>query len=364
MGDTTDTPPAARILVPAGAADLTAGWLTTALAAHSGGARVADVTAQRIGHGMVADSIRLSVTWDRDTTAPTRYVAKVPAAAQDSRDAAAATSTYLREAAFYNELAGTVDVHRPPCYLALHDPATNDYVVLLGDLAPAEAGDQIAGCTVDEAAAVIPELVALHSPRWADATLLDLPWLDRPGTSSGEDTKQFVTTLVPAFVERYADTVEPSAMELIERFVPRLDEYLDDRPEPWTVVHGDFRLDNLLFGGERVAVLDWQTVRIGPAMSDIAYFIGSALQPSDRRAHEEMLVRDYHDRMRVAGVALEWDDCWAGYRLSGFDGLLMGMLASMLVARTERGDEMFMAMVNRHGRQLLDLDAEALIGAR
>ena len=65
--------------------------------------------------------------------------------------------------------------------------------------------------------------------------------------------------------------------------------------------------------------------------------------------------------MRAAGVDLDWDDCWAGYRLRGFDGLLMGILASMLVTRTDRGDDMFMAMVNRHGHQLLDLEAEELI---
>ncbi len=70
---------------------------------------------------------------------------------------------------------------------------------------------------------------------------------------------------------------------------------------PWTVVHGDFRLDNLMFGGERVAVLDWQTVRLGPAMSDVAYFIGSALQPDDRRSNEESLVREYHAALVAAG---------------------------------------------------------------
>lgn len=353
-----------RIAIPTGASDLTAQWLTVALATRSGGAPVESVTQQRIGNGMVADSIRLAVTWGGPTDAPVHYVAKVPAAADDSRAAAAATGTYLREAAFYNELAGSVDVHRPTCHLALHDPLTNDYVVLLDDLAPAEAGDQIAGCSVDEAATVIPELVALHAPRWADRSLLDLSWMDRPGVSGSEETKQFVSMLVPGFVDRYSSTVDPSTLELIERFVPRLADYIDDRPEPWTVVHGDFRLDNLLFGGPRVAVLDWQTVRIGPAMSDVAYFIGSALQPGDRASSEEGLVRDYHARMAAAGVRMSWEECWNGYRLSGFDGLLMGILASMLVTRTVRGDEMFTAMVNRHGCQLLDLDAEALIGSR
>ncbi len=345
---------------PTGAVDLTPEWLTAALADVADGAVVGDVEARKIGTGQVADSVRLTLTWDRPTSAPTAVVAKVPAAAEDSRAAAAATRTYLREAAFYQELADTVGVHRPHCWYAAHDPVTDDYAVLLADLAPAEQGDQITGCTVDEAASVIPELAALHAPRWGDAALLDIDWLDRPTGERSAESEAFFGVLAAGFTERYDDRVEPEVATLIERLLPRLPEYQANAPEPWTVVHGDFRLDNLLFGGDRVAVLDWQTVRLGPSMSDVAYFLGSALQPADRAAHEESLVRDYHARMTAAGVDLSWDDCWSGYRLRGIDGLLMGIFASMLVTRTDRGDDMFMAMVNRHGRQLLDLEAERL----
>jgi hypothetical protein len=39
----------------------------------------------------------------------------------------------------------------------------------------------------------------------------------------------------------------------------------------------------------------------------------------------------------------------------------MAIVASMVVRRTERGDEMFVAMAERHGRHALDVDAEALL---
>ena len=66
--------------------------------------------------------------------------------------------------------------------------------------------------------------------------------------------------------------------------------------------------------------------------------------------------------MAAAGVAdLSFDTCWEGYRRHAFAGLIMAIGASMLVTRTDRGDEMFMAMANRHGRHALDVDAEALI---
>ncbi|MEZ5258269.1 MAG: aminoglycoside phosphotransferase family protein [Ilumatobacteraceae bacterium] len=61
-------------------------------------------------------------------------------------------------------------------------------------------------------------------------------------------------------------------------------------PDPvLTVVHGDYRLDNLLFGppgsATPLAVVDWQTVSYGSPMNDVAYFLGAGLQIEDRREH-------------------------------------------------------------------------------
>jgi ABC-type thiamine transport system substrate-binding protein len=82
----------------------------------------------------------------------------------------------------------------------------------------------------------------------------------------------------------------------------------------------------------------------------------------DRRAHEGALVRDYHRRLRSAGVAgYGWDECWLAYRRGTWAGLVMAVAASMLVERTARGDEMFLTMAHRHARHVLDLEAAALL---
>ena len=123
-------------MVPRGADDVDATGCSAALAPVAGGARVVGVDQQRIGNGMVADSLRLSITWDRDTAAPSSIVAKVPAAEEINRITAAATRTYLLEATFYRELADTLAVCRPACHHAAFDAVTGNYVVLLEDLAP------------------------------------------------------------------------------------------------------------------------------------------------------------------------------------------------------------------------------------
>src|SRR5262249_42931614 len=136
--------------------------------------------------------------------------------------------------------------------------------------------------------------------------------------------------------------------------------------EPSTVVHGDYRLDNLLFGepdsGTPIAVVDWQLAAHAPALPDVAYFIGAGLHANDRRAHEGDLVRRYHDGLLATGVAGSgWDRCWSDYCRGTYAGFVMAVAASMLVERTERGDEMFLTMAHRHARHALDLDAAALL---
>jgi aminoglycoside phosphotransferase (APT) family kinase protein len=166
-----------------------------------------------------------------------------------------------------------------------------------------------------------------------------------------------VPTLFPGFVDRYRDRLDPGVLALSEQLMEALGRYLTERAGPWTIIHGDFRLDNLLFGRPRVTVVDWQTIKVGPGLSDVAYFIGSALLPEARRRHEHGLVQAYHEHLAHGGVEVAWDDCWAGYRRYSFDGLVMGIAASMLVAQSARSDDMFMAMVNRHARQAWDLGA-------
>ena len=190
----------ARADVVDGVAGLTPAWLTEALAPVTGGAEVIDVAVAPIGTGQVADTVRLSPTYRPGGAGPATLVAKVPSSSETSRAAALATRTYEIEAGFYRDLAEGLPVRAPRCFHAAHDPATDAYVVLLEDVAPAEQGDQITGCTVDEAAAAIDELAHLHAPRWGDPTLAELAWLDRGTEENLRGMALLVQTLVPGFL--------------------------------------------------------------------------------------------------------------------------------------------------------------------
>ncbi|GAA3221660.1 phosphotransferase [Actinocorallia longicatena] len=343
------------------AADLTAEWLTDVLAPHLDGAEITAVTARPVGTGQVSDSLRLHLTYDRPAPLAATIIAKIPAAAEASRAAAKAVRTYEVEASFYAQIAGTLDASVPACYFSAYDAEDDRYVVLLDDLAPAEPGDQIAGITPEEAAAAVDEMAVLHATGWNDPDLAALPWLNRNDAEASAFTAAMVTVLYDEFKARYASRLEPQVIELIERFLPSLGNYLVQEAAASTLAHGDFRADNLLFGGARPVILDWQTCAFGPGGGDLAYFLGSSLPVQARRDHEEALVRRHHSGLTARGVSVSWDDCWDAYRRYAFHGVIMGIGASTLVERTARGDDMFCTMITRHAHHALDLDALSLL---
>ncbi|HEX7167561.1 MAG TPA: phosphotransferase [Acidimicrobiales bacterium] len=349
--------------IPTGAGDLTPEWFTAALAGGvARNARVVAIEMAAVGTGQIADSVRVALTWEPPGAGPATLVTKVTSASETSRGAAMATRTYEVEVGFYTDLASDLPVHAPRCHWAGHDPATGAYAVVLDDMAPAVAGDQVAGCSVDEAALALDEAALLHGARWGDAELSKLSWLDRGGLAASEGLVGFVQSLLPGFLDRYGDRLSPGVVDLCGRVPDVVAAAAAYDPGPRTVVHNDFRNDNLLFGGDRVCVLDWQTVSLGPALIDVSYFLGGSLLTDDRREHEATLVRRYREQLVGQGVDLSWDACWDGYRRYTLAGLVMAIIASMLVVRTDRGDAMFVAMADRAGMHAIDLETEALVG--
>ena len=74
---------------------------------------------------------------------------------------------------------------------------------------------------------------------------------------------------------------------------------------PWTLVHGDFRLDNLAFDGgasDSLIVFDWQVVGRGRGARDIAYFIWRVQAGDGPDGVRARLLERYHSTLRANGV--------------------------------------------------------------
>jgi len=329
---------------------------------HTG--RVHAVTTTPIGTGQMAHSVRIAIDYGGPSDGPASVVGKFPSADERSRAVGRSLRAYEIEVGFYRELAATVGVRAPECYVAGFDPDSHAFALLLEDLAPAEAGDQLDGCGADLAARVLSEAVRYHAPRWGDPSLERLAWLNRSSPGAAARMAELVRSLLPGFVERFGPSLEASTLEGLALGVEHVEDWWHGPGGARTLVHGDLRLDNLLLDATRgtVAVVDWQTLALGNGVADVSYFVGGNLLPDERPGVEPDLVRGYHAELVAAGVELAWDECWRLYRHGTWYGAFLGVVASMLVEQTERGDRMFTTDVERHVRHAIELDAVDVIG--
>lgn len=318
------------------------------------GAEVADASWTPLGTGQMCDSLRVQVTWAGDPDLPSSFVVKLPAADPTSRSTAAMMRSYEKEVRFYEQLAAGLPVRTPRCWASRFDPQTHDFVLVLEDLAPAEPGDQLAGCSVELAEAAVQQLVALHAPRWGDPALGELDWLVGDEAGSRALMTQLLPSLWAGFTARYGTDVPPHVTTAGDLVFGRIESYLAPRPGLRTVTHGDFRLDNLLLHGPTVTVVDWQTCALGHGAADVAYFLGAGLLPDARREAEADLLAAW-----AKGVGAT--DVEEHYRHGTWAGLVMAVGASMMVQQTERGDRMFLAMAARHAQHALDCDADQVL---
>lgn len=358
--------------IPAAITDITPEWLTQVWRHLGHEAAVAGLNSRRIGTGQTALSQRLVIDYaQRNEGLPESLIAKLIHPEPASRTAGQQMGSYAREYGFYTTILPTVRVPAPRCWHAAIDVETADFVLLLEDMAPAQQGDQIAGCDETTARRAVEAIAGLHAPRWGDATLREYRFLAGVGEGIGDPSsvppEQFAQ-FWQAFLGRYGERLGADIVGVGEGLARHFGNWARPYPGPRTITHGDFRLDNILIdhanAARPITVVDWQTAGHGCGTSDVAYFLGAGLLPETRRRHERDLLRAYHEALRAGGVRdYGFEQLWRDYSWYSYSGFVMAVVASVVVAQTERGDEMFMAMAQRHGQHALDLGAEQLIAA-
>jgi hypothetical protein len=341
---------------------VTPAWMTAVLrrAGLLRSARITDFTWAAVGAGMLGDSIRFQLRYDRDEGAPASVVGKFASSDPVSRATGVDFSLYLTEVRFYQEIAATVAVRAPACHFAAIDTATGDFVVILEDLGSARQGNQLVGCSIADAEQAMIQGAALHGPRWKDPALASIGWLTDRGAG-----RQLLVDGMPAFIaefhRRYDGILEPEYMAVADRYAGMCTRFFDVEYRSLTLAHVDFRLDNMLFdarsGAVPLAVLDWQSVSLSAGMLDIAYFLGAGISVADRRANERDLLQLYREELRRHGVRdYGWDELWRDYRVTAFQGVSTAIFASAATKRTDRGDAMFLAIARGACAQVIDSD--------
>jgi len=338
--------------------DLSPSWLTDAFQRAGFAATVRDVAVTPIGTGQMANSFRLQPTYDGDRgSAPETVVIKLAAGDLAARQRVA--DGFRKEVGFYAELVQTVDVRVPRCWHWAITEDGIDFTLLLEDIRAARPGVQVDGCSIEQAKSAVVNLAALHAPRWNDSALFDLEFVARPDEESASFLGDILVTATEQFIERF-DVLDEAEIETLRQSALAIGNWVLARPTPFSVTHGDYRLDNLMFStsGPEVVALDWQTTNAGPPARDLSYFLGTSLETELRRAHEESLVEAYHEELERRGVTgYTAAECFDDYRLGQLQGPLITVLGAIYATaeRSQRAEEMFASMAKRSCAAIADL---------
>lgn len=119
--------------------------------------------------------------------------------------------------------------------------------------------------------AAITTLADLHRVDWRAA---GLEGIGRP--------EGFLERQVEGWITRYRNARTPDVPDA-EALMESLRDDLPESPAP-TVIHNDFKLNNLLFDPATLAVtavLDWEMATVGDPLFDLAIFLGYWVDPDD-----------------------------------------------------------------------------------
>jgi len=359
MADTSDSHPARPVVERPD--QLTPGWFSDVLSSDGSPAVVDRVTAEEVGTGQMSVTlrVRLEATGARSRTVITKLARPEIAAGPLARAA------YAKEVAFYTELAPGLPVRTPRCHHAAIADDASSFTLVLDDLAESRPGDQIEGCPVPAAEAAVANLAALHGPTWCDEDIADLPWLSGDPSLTAEALAPVLELAVDQFGDRFAAELTAGERVVLDASRRVLAGWMVAPAPTFAVVHGDYRLDNLLFATDdpgQVAAVDWQTVAIAQPGRDLAYFLGTCLSADDRRRHERDLIAGYHGHLTAHGVDdYPLEQCIDDYRAGMLHGPLIILLGRLTATTTERGDEMFLAMWRRCSAAITELGTLELL---
>ena len=289
-------------------------WLTEALRANGAlprgsTAHVEAATALGDGSGWMCEVARLDLHITGDAgRVPESLVIKIPVDDAAVREMLAPARLYEREGRFFQQAAAELDDHVPACFLVMEEPDDGIHVLLIEHFEGGRFGDQRAGCSPAEAEQALRTLARLHARFWESPQLDTFDWLPAinfEGNTMGPDLYRMS---IDAFRDRFGHLLDPANRTITDTVADHGLHLLDTLAEPPnTLIHFDFRLDNLYFSdpgtdAPPVRMIDFQTVSRANPGYDLGYFLTQSLEPEVRREHEDDLLAAYIDELAACGV--------------------------------------------------------------
>ncbi len=310
--------------IPTSIADIDAAWMADAL-----GQPITAVDNELIGEGIgVTSAVYRSTLTGGDVDS---VVVKLPALAEEAVFTSTVLRMYIREVRFFDHLAQSSPIRVPQGYHGAVDEETSHFVQVMEDMGTMRIVDQNVGMTIDDAKQAVDELALWHAAYWGQADELvergDIVCLSDP---------IYPAILPMVFAEGWEKvTAEMTVDPVIQAVGPSWSSWMPDTLQrlaasPNTVLHGDYRADNILFDQDgSVVLLDFQLLGRGSASYDLAYFVTQSLAPDVAATHETALFNRWRDGLVAAGVP-EGDTAslWDQYREAALFCLVYPIVAA------------------------------------
>lgn len=311
------------------------------------------------GTGMMADLSRLSLGYDGDQgSAPNTLIAKFASANETNRGVAMSFHLPERETRYAAELDPQTEAVTPRTYCSILEG--DRFLIMMEDLTDYDVGSQVEGATLRQTELAIDELAKLHSAFWCKVD--DLAWV--PGIANSYHADNMRNGAIAGWdnmVELFH--VPDQINQYRDRFLDAIPALQGERmAAPLTLVHGDFRMENLLYGNQvdhhEVVVLDWQGPLLARGMFDVALFLGQSTKVEVRQQSERELLERYLEGLLSRGVTgVDMDFLWDDYlRCTLYDWVYTAVVAGTLDASNETAFRWMAKMVERQVAASEDLE--------
>ena len=354
--------------------ELTSEWLEAALKSSgslpaAGGIASVERRPIGVGVGMLGLIEVVTPTYTGDTgNAPKSVVVKYPTEVEGNLAVATTFDVYEREVMFYKLLGSKAGLRLPKLYFAESHSAAS-FIMVMEDLSGYELGDQVTGCSIDQAKLSIIEMAKLHASFWEKVESDDFRFVPYHFPSVHSDAMYQGALagwdpMIAVFGDVISDELKASKDKYLGT-ISKMQEWIVSHPH--TLVHGDWRMDNLMFGvlpeHAPIAILDWQGTLRSKGVQDLAYLLSHNMNVEDRRTHEKSLVALWHSELVKNGVLnYTAEQAWDEYRRGVlFLWLYATVIAGTLDPSNERGKAFMTAMVTRSSTAISDLECMSLL---
>jgi Phosphotransferase enzyme family len=346
---------------------LDAAWFTNMLQVGGHLARdnaVASSAPTRLGagEGMASLLWRVTLTYDQPSDAPASVIVKLATDDPHRLFIMQSAKFYAREVRFYDELATDAPVRVPLCLHAAIDHDTSLFILVLEDVGQLRHVDQVVGCGFDDAVQALRTIAKFHARWWGQ----DHGDLASTFVPMNDGFNQFVVPMLhgqswPAARDARPDLWPDDVCEFLDGFVAKVPLILDGLMGPNTLIHNDYRVDNLLWDGDEIVVLDFQMSSIASGLLDVAYFIGQSIPKEIRKERFDDLLDAYLAELAANGVVLDRNVALDKYRCALVFGFMwpLGLMGSYDTL-DPRGRELADTMLDRHLSAVADCDALSL----